>query len=99
MKKITNLIKNILIVFLISILWGIYRSILLLGYNLKRSFSIKEMEISFQKTSKKKKINPKNKKVYYVWFIPLYVMASLIATIIMVPLNIYLCGKDYFKNN
>ena len=91
--------KNIFIVFPFSILYGISHSILLIGYNIKNTFSPIELQRYIKRKAKKEKVHltKKHLKFLKILFLPAFIIGSLIATIIMIPINTFLCAQDYIK--
>lgn len=94
-----NLIKNIFITFPTALFIGAWKSILFIGINLKTSFSMKEFKQDIKRKLKNRGLNGNHKKIIIFLIFPLFVIASLIATVIMIPVNIFCCSKDYIKNN
>lgn len=80
---------KIIIEFPILLFLGIYKSLLLTGINLKKSFSMKECKLFVKTKLKNKGLHRKNKKIVIILIFPLSILAGLITTIIMIPLNIF----------
>ena len=83
---------------IISLLVGIIKTIKFIPINIKYSFIISDCKKSL-KTNRKRieRTGPFKNFIIYIYY-PLYILAGLMATIIMIPINFVLCTKDdYIK--
>ncbi len=77
---------------IISLLVGMIKTIKFIPINIKYSFSIKDCKSFFQEEAKVKAFFRK----WYILY-PFYIIAGLIATIGMIPVNFVLSIKDDYK--
>lgn len=86
-----NLFK-VLIGLVIALVVGIIKTLKFIPINIKKTFSLKIYK------ERKKKYKKEKRGTKYMPF-PIFIFAGLIATIMMIPINLFLCASDSFKEN